>query len=111
MKTTQHASVGMFHLEEAMLGLLDAANDEGKCLGPTEISRRLGIFHEGYPSASGLGVSSCAIVWGVLAKLYHEDSRIQKCTRPKAQCGNPHHAKGGWQLSSREVALRSRAEQ
>ena len=101
----------MFHLEEAILGLLDSANDESKCLGPTEISRRLGIFHEGYPTASGLGVPSCAIVWGVLAKLYHEDSRIQKCIRPKAQCGNPHHAKGGWQLTSCELESRSLPQQ
>jgi len=101
----------MFHLEEAILELLDTADDEGKCLGPTEISRRLGIFHEGYPAASGLGVSSCAIVWGVLAKLYHEDSRIQKCLRLKTQCGNRHHAKGGWQLSNSELEYRSLPQQ
>lgn len=101
----------MFHLEEAILGLLHTANDEGKCLGPTEISRRLGIFHKNYRKESGLGVSGCAIVWGVLAKLYHEDSRIQKCLRLKTQCGNPHHAKGGWQLSSSELESRSLPQQ
>ena len=64
----------MFRLEEVVLDVLLEAKREGECIGYTEISRRAGIYRE----QGELKPPTCAIVWGVLHKLYGE-SRIKRC--------------------------------
>ncbi len=94
----QHARMGMFLLEEAVLDVLMEARHEGDCIGPAEISRRAGIFRErGEGIVSERGIINDAIVAGILVKLCIED-RVKRCTQPGGR--------GGWELTDGEFALR-----
>ena len=99
MRPKQTARVGEFHLEEAVLdGLLEAYHQD-ECLGPSEISRRAGIYRK---SGGGDGVHSVknmndSIVMGLLVKLL-ESGKVQRCTQPNKS--------GGWMLTDCEFQSR-----
>ena len=96
----QHARIGMFHLEEAVLDVLLEAKHEGECIGLSEISRRAGIFRDrGEGIVSESGMINDAIATGVLVKLGIE-SRVQRC--PQTRAGHQR----GWELTDREFNLR-----
>lgn len=69
----QHAKIGVFHLEEAVLGILLEAKHEGQCIGPANISRLAGIFREpGDPSRGERKSPSNMIVTSLLVKMKRE---------------------------------------
>ena len=99
IRPKQHARMGMFHLEEAVLDILLEARHEGDCIGAAEISRRSGIFSDrGVGIVSQTGIMNDAIVTGVLVMLCIE-GRVQRCTQT-------HAGRGGWELTDREFARR-----
>ena len=93
IRPKQHARIGMFHLEEAVLDILLEAKHEGDCIGPAAISRRAGVFRSPGPTMN----MNDAIVHGCLNKLESE-GRVQRCTQPTQR--------GGWELTDSEFALR-----
>ncbi len=94
IRPKQHARMGQFHLEEAILDVLLEAKHEGDCLGPAEISRRAGIFRE----RGSVDIMNDAIATGVLVKL-HDEGRVNRCTQNDAN-------RGGWELTDAEFAFR-----
>ena len=81
----EHARVGEYHLEKAVIGVLFETRSEGKCVGATEIGWRAGIFCEAGPGCFGN-----AIVAGVLCKM-HAQGRIRRCKQSSAR--------NGWELA------------
>ena len=90
----QHARVGEFHLEEAVLDVLLEAKHEGDCLGAATISRRAGIYRERGPH----DIMNDAIVQGILNKLAEQD-RVERCEQSPG-------GRGGWQLTKKEYEQR-----
>lgn len=85
----QYARLGRFLLEEAILDVLFKAQQSNESLGPTVISKKLGIFrsqetHRGY------------IAYNILQKL-EDEGRVER--HPSAR--------GGWQLTQDEFRNRS----
>ena len=93
IRPKQHARMGQFYLEEAVLDVLLEAKHEGDCIGPADISRRAGIFRD----RGEVDIMNDAIATGVLVKL-HTEGRVQRCTQP--------NNRGGWDLTDHEFALR-----
>lgn len=93
IRPKQHARMGEFHLEEAVLDVLLEARHEGDCLGAAAISRRAGIFRD----RGDVNIMNDAIAHGILVKLADE-GRVQRCKQANAQ--------GGWELTKREFDLR-----
>ena len=84
----QYARIGIFLLEEAILDVLLDAQRKNECLGPTAISKKLGIFrfqenHRGY------------IAYNILQKL-EDEGRVER--HPSVR--------GGWQLTQEEFVNR-----
>ena len=94
IRPKQHARIGQFHLEEAVLDVLLEAKHEGDCIGAAEISRRAGIFRD----RGDVNIMNDAIATGVLVKLADE-GRVQRCQQNDAN-------RGGWELTGSEFALR-----
>lgn len=94
MSPKQHARIGMFHLEEAVLDVLLEAKHEGDCIGPAEISRKAGIFRD----RGDVNIINDAIVTGILVKMADE-GRVSRCQQAGAN-------RGGWELTNREYAQR-----
>lgn len=94
IRPKQHARIGTFHLEEAVLDVLLEAKHEGDCIGAAEISRRAGIFRD----RGAADTMNDAIVTGLLVKL-HTEGRVERCTQHMSN-------RGGWELSEQEFALR-----
>lgn len=98
IRPKQHARMGMFHLEEAILDVLLDAKHEGDCIGAAEIGKRTGIFRDrGEGIVGEKGILNDAIVHGVLIKLTTE-RRVERCTQP--------NDRGGWELTSSEFEMR-----
>lgn len=95
ISSKQLARMGEFFLAEAMLDVLLAARQNGDCLGPSEISRRAGIFRR--DSSGDLNMMNNAIVGGMLVKL-HSEGRVRRCGQPGG--------KGGWELTDAEFDSR-----
>ncbi len=93
IRPKQHARMGQFYLEEAVLDVLLEAKHEGDCIGAADISRRAGIFRD----RGDVNIINDAITTGVLIKL-HAEGRVQRCTQP--------NSRGGWDLTDHEFALR-----
>ena len=93
IRPKQHARMGQFYLEEAVLDVLLEAKHEGDCIGPADISRRAGIFRD----RGDVNIMNDAITTGVLVKL-HTEGRVLRCTQP--------NGRGGWDLTDHEFALR-----
>lgn len=93
IRPKQHARMGQFYLEEAVLDVLLEAKHEGDCIGAADISRRAGIFRD----RGEVDIINDAITTGVLIKL-HAERRVQRCTQP--------NNRGGWNLTDHEFALR-----
>lgn len=93
IRPKQHARMGMFYLEEAVLDVLLEAKHEEECLGPAEISKRAGIFRD----RGSVNIMNDAIVHGVLVKL-SDEGRVERCKQPTGR--------GGWELTEREFAER-----
>ena len=74
IRPKQHARIGEFHLEEAVLDVLLEAKHEGACIGGAEIGRRAGIYGDRGKSDT----MNDAIVTGLLVKL-QERERVQHC--------------------------------
>ncbi len=99
IRPKQHARMGEFHLQEAVLDVLLEAKHENDCIGAAEISRRSGIFREGGDIDRGEPKSmNDAIATGLLIKLMKEGS-VQRCP----QSGNK---RGGWELTEQEFTRR-----
>lgn len=84
----QYARMGRFLLEEAILEVLLEAQQNDECLGPTLISKKLGIFrsqetHRGY------------IAYNILQKL-KDEGRVER--HPSVR--------GGWQPTQEEFMNR-----
>ena len=94
IRPKQHARMGMFLLEEAVLDVLLEAKHQGDCIGPAEISRRAGIFRD----RGDVNIMNDAIATGVLVKL-HSEGRVSRCTQHSAN-------RGGWEMTDQEFALR-----
>ena len=82
------AELGMFHLEKAVVTVLQSAHDGGEeSLGPAEISRRAGIFRN-----RGLGLDDQGLfddlTSGTLAKLIAE-GRIERPRRGRYRLSQP----------------------
>ena len=80
IRPKQHARIGEFHLEEAVLDVLLDARHEGSCIGAAEISKRAGIYRD----RGTMNTMNDAIVTGLLVKL-HEQGRVQKCAQNPGQ--------------------------
>ncbi len=93
IRPKQFARMGEFHLEEAVLDVLLEAKHQGDCLGAAEISKRAGIYRE----RGSENTMNDAIVTGLLVKLA-DANRVQRCTQS--------NARGGWELTDREFAIR-----
>lgn len=93
IRPKQHARMGQFYLEEAVLDVLLEAKHEGDCIGAADISRRAGIFRD----RGEVNIINDAITTGVLIKL-HDEGRVQRCTQP--------NGRGGWDLTDHKFALR-----
>lgn len=93
VRPKQHARIGMFHLEEAILDVLLDARHEDECIGAAGISRRTGIHREAGPTMN----MNDAIVHGCLNKMEGE-GRVQRCQQE--------NNRGGWELTEREFASR-----
>ena len=89
----QHARMGMFHLEEAVLDVLLEAKHEDECLGAAEISKRAGIFRE----RGTENIMNDAIATGLLVKLASE-RRVARCKQE--------NDRGGWELTNTEFTAR-----
>ena len=94
IRPKQHARMGMFHLEEAILDILLEAKHEGECIGAAQIGRKAGIYRE-----SGAAQMNDAIATGVLNKLADE-GRVERCSQTH------YPSRGGWELSDAEFNLR-----
>lgn len=94
VRPKQHARIGMFHLEEAVLDVLLEAKHKGDCIGPAEISRKAGIFRD----RGEVNIMNDAIVTGILVKMADE-GRVSRCRQAGAN-------RGGWELTNREYAQR-----
>lgn len=94
IRPKQHARMGMFHLEEAILDILLEAKHEGECIGAAEIGRKAGIYRE-----AGTAQMNDAITTGVLNKLADEN-RVSRCQQTH------YPSRGGWELTDHEFALR-----
>lgn len=93
VRPKQHARIGIFHLEEAVLDVLLEQKHEKRCIGPAQISRLAGIFRE-----RGIdNIMNDAIVTGVLVKLQTE-GRVDRCKQS--------NGKGGWELTNTEFKSR-----
>ncbi len=95
IRPKQHARMGMFHLEEAVLDILLEAKHEGDCIGAAEISRRAGIFRD----RGDVNIMNDAIATGVLVKL-HDEGRVARCQQTRSP------NLGGWELTDSEFGLR-----
>ena len=89
----QHARLGEFYLEEAVLDVLLEGKHENQCFGPAEISKRTGIFRD----RGEVNIMNDAIVTGILVKL-SEQKRVERCTQPRGR--------GGWELTDSEFMKR-----
>ena len=87
----EHGRMAMFHLEEAVLGVLLKAKHEDECIGPAKISRDSDIY--------GAGRRNNAITEVILNKLLDE-GRVEKCLQTSP--GN----RGGWKLTDEEYTRR-----
>lgn len=94
IRPKQHARMGMFLLEEAVLDTLLEARQEDECIGAAAISVRAGIFRE----RGSVNIINDAIVTGVLVKLADE-GRVERCKQQGRR-------RGGWQLADREFEAR-----
>lgn len=97
IRPKQHARIGEFHLEEAVLDVLLDARHEGSCIGAAEISKRAGIYRD----RGTINTMNDAIVTGLLVKL-HEQRRVQKC----AQDPDRPDRQNGWELTEKEFTSR-----
>ena len=84
----QYARIGRFLLEEAILDVLLEAQQRNECLGPTAISKKIGIFraqddHRSY------------IAYNILQKL-EDEGRVERSPS----------VRGGWQLTQEEFVNR-----
>ncbi|MDE2815414.1 MAG: hypothetical protein OXK81_01785 [Chloroflexota bacterium] len=91
MKAEEHAKVGVYHLEKAILIVLqEAKRNNEECIGPGKISERAGIFRvrtENFKSMSD------AITTGILSKLL-DAGKAERCTQ--------NNGRGGWRLTKGE---------
>ena len=94
VRPKQHARMGMFHLEEAVLDVLLEAKHEGDCIGAAAISRRAGIFRD----RGQVNIINDAIATGILVKLFDE-GRVQRCQQHDTE-------RGGWELTDAEFEVR-----
>ena len=94
IRPKQHARIGMFHLEEAVLDVLLEAAYEEKCWGASMISKRAGIFRD----RGAVNMINDAIVHGVLVKL-SEEGRVERCEQSR-------NRGGGWLLTRSEFERR-----
>lgn len=94
IRPKQHARMGMFYLEEAVLDVLLEAAYEEECLGAAAISRRAGIFRD----RGEVNIMNDAIAHGVLVKL-SDEGRVERCT----QAGT---SAGGWKITDNEFETR-----
>ena len=94
VRPKQHARMGMFYLEEAVLDVLLESKHEGDCIGAAEISRRAGIFRD----RGVVDIMNDAIVHGILVKL-HAEERVSRCTQSATN-------RGGWELTNSEFNMR-----
>lgn len=94
VRPKQLARMGQFYLEEAVLDVLLEAKHEGECIGPAEISRRVGIYRE----RGDVNMLNDAITAGLLVKL-HSEKRVERCTQSHAN-------RGGWELTDDEFNTR-----
>ena len=94
LRPKQHARMGMFHLEEAILDVLLEAKHEGRCIGAAEISKRSGIFRE----RGKTDIMNDAIATGILVKL-HEENRVARCKQHESK-------RGEWEMLPPEFELR-----
>lgn len=103
IRPKQHARLGEFHLEEAVLDVLLEAKHESECLGTKTISERAGIFRESGAGDEGAEDApkqfNDAIVTGILIKL-HRENRVTRCPHPTRS-----NAKG-WMLTDGEFTAR-----
>ena len=93
IRPKQHARMGEFHLEEAVLDVLLEAKHESNCIGAAEISRRAGIYRE----RGTQDMMNDAIVTGLLNKLESQG---------KVQRGAQLSGRGGWELTDKEFESR-----
>lgn len=82
------AALGMFHLEKAVVAVLQSVHDSGEeTLGPAEISRRAGIFRNPGLGPGDQGVFD-DLTSGTLAKLIAE-GRIERLRRGHYRLSQP----------------------
>ena len=93
LRPKQFARIGEFHLEEAILDVLLEAKHESRCLGPSDISKRAGIYRD----RGKIDAMNDAIVTGMLMKL-HEQDKVRQCTQD--------NDRGGWELTDEEFTKR-----
>ena len=93
VRPKQHARIGEFHLEEAVMDVLLEARHENLCIGAAEISRRAGIYRD----RGTENIMNDAIATGLLVKL-SEQGRVRRCEQESGR--------GGWQLTDKEFKSR-----
>lgn len=93
IRPKQHARIGEFHLEEAILDVLLEAKHEKQCIGAAEVGRRAGIYRDRGKSDT----MNDAVATGLLVKL-EEQGRVQRCEQE--------NTRGGWELTDKEFASR-----
>ena len=93
IRPKQHARMGTFYLEEAVLDVLLEARYENECIGAAAISKRAGIFRE----RGDVNIMNDAIVTGILVKL-SDENRVERCLQDNEQ--------GGWRLTNGEFESR-----
>ena len=103
IRPKQHARMGEFHIEEAVLDVLLEGKYEGECYGAAEISKRAGVFRDGGSKAiDGVKSMNDAIVTGILIKL-NLQQRVQRCAQRVTDKGKEI---GGWELTDSEFEKR-----
>lgn len=96
------AKKGQDLLEEAVLEVLEVANEKGICMGPKEISDQAGIFRL-HGGGGDLPISmNDAIVQGIIIKLYKAKRVVG--------CNPPGRGTKGYKLSASELASRKNSK-
>lgn len=93
VRPKQHARIGTFHLEEAILDVLLEQKYEGKCIGPAQISKLAGIYRD----RGDANMMNDAITTGLLVKL-HSENKVLRCDQE--------NGRGGWELTDEEFNSR-----
>ena len=93
IRPKQFGRLGTFYLQESVLDVLAEHYNEGYGIGPSEISRRAGIYRERGPDDK----MNDAIVTGILNTL-QEQNKVERTPQE--------NQRGGWRLTSEEYERR-----